>query len=130
MEKYTKDVEVEANTLLNMVQQQVLPAVFEYRKILAEGAAALVSIGVENPPEKKALHSTTILVEGLVHAIEKLVHEVKKDSHMENLEKHAHHCRHSLLPLMAEIRNKSDQLEAIVGDKFWPFPKYTELLWT
>ncbi|KAJ1784788.1 hypothetical protein LPJ77_001047 [Coemansia sp. RSA 2523] len=131
-ERYAKDIIIEAETLKTIVGQQILPAAFEYRKTLAESAAALKVVGVEAEPEVRILNELTPQVvtlqnryESLAKAVAKLIDEESEDSN-----KHAQAAYDNVAPVIAAVRDAADALETSVADKFWPLPKYTELLLT
>ncbi|KAJ2450294.1 hypothetical protein EV183_004388 [Coemansia sp. RSA 2336] len=131
-ERYAKDIIIEAETLKTIVGQQILPAALEYRKSLAESAAALKAVGVEAGPEVDVLNELAPLVALLQSEYKKLDKAVAKlvDEETEDSNAHAQAAYDSVAPAIASVREAADALEAAVADKFWPLPKYTELLLT
>ncbi|KAI9299728.1 hypothetical protein BJ944DRAFT_43588 [Cunninghamella echinulata] len=127
VEKYCKDVMIEAQTLLTMVSQQVLPAAFQYRRDLAEAASYMKSVGVESSPEVKLLNELTPLVGGLQDEIANLKSLLDKLNDVQDLDKLAEDSSELVLVSMNKVRELADSLERIVSDKLWPLPKYTEL---
>ncbi|KAJ2895724.1 hypothetical protein GGI21_005116 [Coemansia aciculifera] len=131
-ERYAKDVLIEAETLLTIVGQQILPAAFEYRKTLAESAAALKTVGVEAGPEVKTLNEMTPMVAMLQERYKALAEAASAaiTHHSDDSNAHARLACETLVPAIASMREAADALEIIVADKYWPLPKYTELLLT
>ncbi|KAJ2861467.1 hypothetical protein GGH94_004879 [Coemansia aciculifera] len=131
-ERYAKDVLIEAETLLTIIGQQILPAAFEYRKTLAESAAALKTVGVEAGPEIDTLNEMTPMVATLQAQYKSLTAAVNAaiTHHSDDSNEHARVACDTLVPAIASIREVVDALEIIVADKYWPLPKYTELLLT
>ncbi|KAJ1732161.1 hypothetical protein LPJ61_002179 [Coemansia biformis] len=131
-ERYAKDVIIEAETMQTIVGQQILPAALEYRKSLAESAAALKTIGVEASPEIDTLNELTPLTKDLQAAYVALQEAARKlidhEGHDANV--HAQFAHDVVGPAIARTREAADALETAVADKFWPLPKYTELLLT
>ncbi|CAO3652551.1 unnamed protein product [Cunninghamella echinulata] len=127
VEKYCKDVMIEAQTLLTMVSQQVLPAAFQYRRDLAEAASYMKNVGVESSPEIKLLNDLTPLVGGLQDEIANLKSLLDKLNDVQDLDKLAGDSSELVLVSMNKVRELADSLERIVSDKLWPLPKYTEL---
>jgi glutamine synthetase len=129
MEKYAKDLLIEANTLKNMVFQGVLPSAFAYRKDLADSLAAMKSVGVDvsQSAEKPILDELTVQTSELRVSAQKLVQVIDRIHGLEGDEQ-AEAAGKELPPLLDEVRVKSDAVEAKTGDKFWSYPKYTELL--
>ncbi|RKP38777.1 hypothetical protein BJ085DRAFT_32928 [Dimargaris cristalligena] len=131
MERYEKDMTVEAKTLTDMVRTQVMPAVFEYRRLLGESAIALKAVSVEPASEVELLERMNVLLASLRKDLERL------EAAIEHMEASAHDqlasafiAHDEVYPLMDVVRTSVDSLEEIVGDKFWTLPKYTELLLT
>ncbi|CAO3701668.1 unnamed protein product [Rhizopus stolonifer] len=126
-EKYAKEVLIEAQTMITMVIQQVLPAAYQYRRDLAESASFMKNVGVESSPEVDLLNELTPVVASLqkdTTALKYLLVELNKE---EDIVKVADVCCTQVLPKMDAIREFADKLERNVADKLWPFPKYTEL---
>lgn len=126
-EKYAKEVLIEAQTMITMVIQQVLPAAYQYRRDLAESASFMKNVGVESSPEVDLLNELTPVVASLqkdTTALKYLLVELNKE---EDIVKVADVCCTQVLPKMEAIREFADKLERNVADKLWPFPKYTEL---
>jgi len=134
MEKYVKDLMIEANTLKSMVLTGVIPAVFAYRKELAESLVAQKSLGIDisTAPEKITLDALTKLTNELVSTSQTLVNAIDKMNAMEHLadgiEKQADYAGSKLTALLESVRSIVDEIEVYAADKYWPFPKYTELL--
>ena len=125
LEKYVKDVMIEARLAYEMAKTMIFPAAVEYQKRLAETSLALKALG--------AKHCTAVLdelnglvaefqarIEGLRGAIE---HEAKG-----GVAEHAQYCRDAIVPAMAELREVADKLEGVVADDLWPLPTYQEML--
>ncbi len=125
LEKYVKDVMIEARLAFEIAKTMIFPAAVEYQSRLAEASLALKDMG------KK--HCTTVLDElcGLVADL-----QVRNESlraaiaHEGNggVAEHARYCRDKIVPAMAAVREVADQLEGIVADDLWPLPTYQEML--
>ncbi|KAJ2788428.1 hypothetical protein H4R21_007006, partial [Coemansia helicoidea] len=131
-ERYAKDVVIEAETLQTIVGQQILPAAMEYRKALAESAAALKAVGVEASPEIDTLNQLTPLTKDLQAAFAALQAATREllEEEGDDANAHAQAAHDHVAPAIARARDAADALETAVADKFWPLPKYTELLLT
>ena len=128
-EEYSKTIHIEALTLIDMINRQVLPAVMEFSSELAEGIvnkkAALPGMNVE--AEEERLAEIEGLVSKLYAANNELDKAVKISSDYEGSSL-SHYSRSSIIPAMEEVRKHADQLELIVGQKHWPYPTYGEML--
>ncbi|KAG0095889.1 hypothetical protein BGZ93_005281 [Podila epicladia] len=130
MERYSKDLLLEANTLRTLLAQQILPAAYEYRSVLASSAAQIKSLGIMTCPELKTLKTTTPLVESLQDWIDKLDEAINNvHDHNQDPSKEARASVKYLLPAMNGAREVADELETIIADKYFPLPKMSELLW-
>ena len=127
-EKYEKDILIEANTLKTMLSINVLPAAYDVRKNLAESIVNLKNAGVSYDPEKAVLKQVGDLTSGLQEAGEKLAKAIETIRSMHDNADTA--AAQTILPVMQQIRELVDRLENLVSDKVWPFPKYTELLFS
>ncbi|KAJ8323576.1 hypothetical protein O5D80_007886 [Batrachochytrium dendrobatidis] len=129
VEKYVKDLVIEGNTLKTMTFNGVLPAIYQYRKDLAESILAQKQIGydVSKLPEKITLDKIFVLTSELHTAGENLASLIDKindaDEHTQ-----ADLVSTELIALMEKVRTTTDLLENLMTDKYWPFPKYSELM--
>ncbi|KAJ3324352.1 hypothetical protein HDU76_013440 [Blyttiomyces sp. JEL0837] len=129
LEKYVKDLQIEGNTLRSMIVNGVLPAVFSYRKDLADSLVAMKTIGIDiaSVPENQTLKTLTQLATELAAANKKLEAVLEKVDSLHGVEQ-GDYAGKELTHAMDDVRKKSDELEKEVADKYWPYPKYTELL--
>ena len=133
---YNLTLEIEANTLKEMVNASVVPAGYEYEKLLAATLHELVSLkksanlalDAEALKDKKEHLSEIVLkiyyVRHNTLAMDKCLEKARKVSD----EKRAEIYFKELKPLMEHIRKHVDQLECVVSDDAWDLPKYREML--
>jgi len=133
---YNLTLEIEANTLNEMVNASVVPAGYEYEKLLARTLDELVrlkkSAGLKVDPaalKDKKEHLSDIVskiyyVRHNTGEMIKLLEKAKKTSD----EKRAELYFKQLKPLMEHIRRHVDDLERVVSDDAWDLPKYREML--
>ncbi|KAI9296507.1 glutamine synthetase/guanido kinase [Neoconidiobolus thromboides FSU 785] len=132
MERYSKDILVEANTLITLLRQSVIPAAIEYRKIITDSLVSLKALDLELGPEKKIIEETTPLLNSVWESISKIEDLIKKahEKEEEDIEACAEICAKQIFPELKEARVHADQIENLVADKLWPLPKYHELLFS
>ncbi|GBB97205.1 hypothetical protein RclHR1_02940007 [Rhizophagus clarus] len=130
LEKYVKDILIEARTLESIVKTQILPIAYEFRKSLAEGIKSLESAcGKDHTePERNIIEITTPIVVDLQKYTDSITTMLKEIGKIDDPYKQAEHTETNLLPLMEDVRSRVDSLEELISDKLWPFPKYNELL--
>jgi len=127
MEKYAKDLLIEAETLVNMVQQGVIPASFETRKEIANFLAVEKSLGLPAANEAETFAQLTELTSTLVSETKALT-EAIAEIHGLDAVAAGEAANSKLTVLLHSVRSKADAIEAIIPDKIWPYPKYSELL--
>jgi glutamine synthetase len=132
MENYCKTIAIEAQTLLEMTRQEVIPAVCAYQKELVTTATLKqgFSSDMDCSLEHKLLSSISSLASCLfknAEALDVILSQAK--SHQDILEQ-ALAYRNDVIPAMHEIRIVADQLETLTGKSYWPFPTYGELLFS
>jgi glutamine synthetase len=125
LEKYVKDVMIEARLAFEIAKTMIFPAAVEYQNRLALASRALQEMG------KK--HCTTVLDElcRLVADLQIRNEDLRKAIAHEakgGVADHARYCREKIVPAMAAVREVADQLENIVADDLWPLPTYQEML--
>ncbi|HVN72161.1 MAG TPA: glutamine synthetase III, partial [Desulfomonilia bacterium] len=131
LEKYIKEVDIEAVTLSNMVQNQIIPAAVTYQKTIAQSVKSVMDVigdGKELKPQKGLLKVIT----GLVGDTQRLVIELKvkldKANSIGSEEKKAVYICDEVKKTMADLREKVDSLEHYVDNECWPIPQYWEML--
>ena len=131
LESYSKQINIEALTMIDMAKKNILPAVTSYVRDLTDTALA-----------KKALSNAipTSVEEDLITSLSnKLVCFSKKTAELEeavikasdysddNL-KYAKYYRETVFALMQELRAVGDAMETETASEYWPYPSYGELL--
>lgn len=130
LENYCKTVLIEANTMTDMVNRQILPAVLNYAHSVAETIKAKMSVLSDAACgyEKSLLGKLNVLTDQLSLKAEGLSQAVLGLRDAENAESQAYLVRDTVLPAMCELRAVADETEAVTADEYWPFPTYGELL--
>lgn len=130
MELYTKTLNIEALTMVDMVRKDILPAASRYTKSLTDTALAKQSLGgdinasYEVETVKHASDLTAAILEN-VKTLEKALMDSKEISDFESL---AFFYRDSVFPAMTQLRAVVDELEGITDANLWPYPSYGDLL--
>ncbi|MGN1059998.1 MAG: glutamine synthetase type III, partial [Clostridia bacterium] len=133
MEKYSKIVGIEAQTLLQMLNRQIMPACMKFADTVAQGIVNIKATGLacDTLPEEELLRKVTGGLAALHKSMNKLEKAVAKAEHLsDDFVAHANFSRDYLVTAMLEIRKHADALEAIVGKEFWPIPTYNDLIYS
>src|SRR6185437_9161406 len=118
IEKYVKQLGIEAETMVAIAKSQILPAALEHQRRVAEAVAATKAAGVEAGDTTQALREFVDLVaqfRARTAAVERL-----SAHHEADPAKHAAHIARELKPAMASLRETGDALETLVAADLWP----------
>jgi glutamine synthetase len=126
LEKYVKQLAIEAETMVSIARSQILPAALEHQRRLAETVAATKAAGVDAADSAGALRDFV----SLVTEFRKRTAEVERLAahHDADAAKHAAQINKELKPGMERLREIGDALEALVAAELWPMPNYRDLL--
>ena len=130
LENYCKSVQIEANTMVDMVKKQILPAVEAYIKELATTAGAKLAVdsGIACGYEKDTLKKLSALTDQIAKCTGELEGELLKLSSAEDVCEEAYAIRDNVISAMSKLRIACDEAETLTAEKYWPFPTYGELL--
>lgn len=132
LEKYCQTINIEALTMLEMVKKDIIPAICNYSKDLTEGALAKknlssdIDVSLETSLVSK-ISSLSACLSKKTAELDKVLLDAKDIEDSEELAKFYHD---TVLSQMNEVRAIADELETIVGKGYWPFPTYTDLLFS
>ena len=128
-EEYYKTIHIEAMTLIDMVNRQVLPACMKYAGEVAASVAAKKSVipTLECRSESALITEVTALIDKLEGAVTELEKTVSLSAEYTGSDL-AHYSRNAIIPAMDAVRDFADSLELIVDQKDWPYPTYGEML--
>jgi glutamine synthetase len=127
LERYVKNLQIEVETLRSMIDTQVLPACYAYSGDLAMSVKANLDAGVPAPQKETLVKLNTLLT--TLHAKRKdleATHQKAESVHGE--EDKAKLYAAEVSTAMTDVRSVVDELESMVGDDYWPLPKYREML--
>ena len=132
LEKYCQTINIEALTMLEMVKKDIIPAICNYSKDLTQGALAKknlssdIDVSLETSLVSK-ISSLSACLSKKTSELDKVLLDAKDIEDSEELAKFYHD---TVLSQMNEVRAIADELETIVGKGYWPFPTYTDLLFS
>ena len=127
-ETYAKTINIEALTMVDMANKQLVPSVMAYVKELSETVNAMNSAGADITATGALLHRVTGLLNEMQSARITLSDIGKKGAVMERGREQAFYYREKVVPAMESLRKPADELERIVDKAYWPFPTYADLL--
>ena len=132
LENYSKTVNIEALTMVDMAKKEILPAVEKYTKSLADTLAAKKAAvaGLPCKYETAAVTKLSELSDSIADATDDLEAEIEKFQAIEDVTEAANDIRDVILGKMDSLRAVCDEAETITTKEFWPFPTYSDLLFS
>ena len=127
-ENYSKAINIEARTMIDMASKQIIPAVIKYTRSLAETINAVVKAGAEASVQVELLNETSALLSDSKVALAKLIDVTEEAAVKAEGVEQARFFHDVVMPAMSELRAPVDKLEMIVDKEIWPMPSYGDLL--
>ena len=131
MEHYSKIINIEALTMLEMARKQLLPAVNAYMSEVANTAASklAVSESISVRSETKALTKLSADADAMSDAVDTLQDAVDASKALPTEAEKAVAFHDNVLPAMDALRAAADDAETICGEDYWPLPSYSKMLY-
>ena len=129
LDEYSKIINIEALTMIDMAKRNIAPAVSAYCSDLAGAALSKKELGISVKAETDVLSKISDLAGVLndkISALESAVLEADEFTGSEQ----AKYFRDSVIPAMNELRLVADELETMTAEEYWPFPSYGEMLFS
>ena len=131
LENYSKIINIEALTTIEIAKRQILPATIKYASSLAESINAIKATGVNAAVSVQAelLTEVSDLSVKLNESISLLEKAVEKADNFEgDIYDLGMMYRYEVFEEMSKVRENADKLETIVDKEFWPLPTYEDML--
>ena len=128
IENYTTVVSIEASTMVDMIRHDILPAVSAYATELCDRAHSKGALGVTCKYETATAAQVANLTDTLLDdcsKLEKDLTEIPDDATRSMV-----YCHKTIVPDMVKARETADKLETMTASKYWPFPVYSDLLFS
>lgn len=131
LEHYSKIINIEALTMLEMARKQLLPAVNAYMSEVANTAASklAVSESISVRSETKTLGRLSADADTMSDAIDALQDAVDAAKALPTEALKADAFRDNVIPLMNTLRAAADDAETLCGEDYWPLPSYSKMLY-
>ena len=131
MEHYSKIINIEALTMLEMARKQLLPAVNAYMSEVANTAASklAVSESISVRSETKTLNRLSADADAMSDAIDTLQDAVDAAKALPSESEKAVAFHDNVLPAMDALRAAADDAETLCGEDYWPLPSYSKMLY-
>ena len=130
IETYAKTMNIEAKTLVEMAKRDVLPACMKYAKDLAESCQIKSNLGINQDAESTVLSSISDRSSVLLRNLEELEYAIREANSKETVLERAKYFSKEVADAMQAVRSVADKLETEVSAEYWPYPTYSELLFS
>ena len=132
LDNYSKVLHIEAQTMLDMVWKDILPAASAYTKELAETVAAKKSIGggIDTSYEEKLAGHVSVLLASATKKAEALEYALMGVKDITDTLALARYYRDTIFAAMNELRIIVDEMETHCAAKYWPYPSYGDILFS
>ena len=127
-ENYSKALNIEARTMIDMGRKQFIPAIIKYTKTLADTVNSVKAAGVDASVQLATLDEITVLLKEASRAQAQLEKVTETASSMDDGPDKAAYYYEPVCPAMEDLRAPIDKLEMIVDKEAWPMPSYGDLI--
>ena len=130
VEKYCKEVSLEATTMLDIASKDIVPAVLLYKKDISTAALNALQAGIPAEVEVALATRLETLVKTANNCIDNLRTELETAHNFGlGLEAGKHYVE-KVIPAMDDLRAICDELECDVAKSYWPMPNYSDVLFS
>ncbi len=130
LENYSKIINIEGKTMVDMTMKDILPAVSEYTQTLCNTVLSKKSVSktIDYVYEKEMVEKISHLSSQAYAQVKRLQSTLDDATNVCNPQSLAVYYKDIVLPIMDALRASVDELETLVSADYWPFPTYGELL--
>jgi glutamine synthetase len=132
MENYTKTIHIEALTMADMVKKGIIPSALSYLKDLTEIACnkKALNASFDCQVEENLIGRISDLASCIYKNLQKLEDDMLDIKNQTGVYELAKFFRETIFVDMQVLRAVVDELESLVGKKYWPYPTYAEILYS
>jgi glutamine synthetase len=127
-EEYTKHVNIEAQTMVQMAKKQYIPSISSFLQEQVDLLASLQATGLKNPGVKRIVDELNKGLAAVYEKTEKLEKATLLTQAIEHADKRGLAMKDKVVPAMSELRAVVDAMETITSSDYWPVPSYAEML--
>jgi glutamine synthetase len=130
LEQYITTLEIEAETLVDIIRTKVIPAAVDYENKLCKAISGLDTILCKEAAKTELtfLEEVSKTKQELFEALQSLSIELEKAKSIEDIVDKAKYFADHIVDLLEKARKPADVLENLIEDAVWPLPKYSEML--
>ena len=129
-EHYTKIVNIEAETALDMINKYYLPSITKFSNFLIDSYKNKKELGLDSAYEYETLKTISSAEANIYSLKSKLERALEKAKTIAKVEDLSMYLKDNVLTIMSDVRDIIDDLELIVSKEYWPFISYGDLLYS
>ena len=114
--------------MIDMARKDILPAAASYIKDLSQTAQLAETFGADNSFERDMIQRISAFASETYRKLGVLEKELEECRGITDLETQARCFHDRVFTAMSDLRTSADGIEALVGEKYWPYPTYGALL--
>ena len=130
MENYCTTISIEALTMVELVNKEIIGSVISYETALAELIESKTKLGVSASLETNLLNKISSLADEMGVRLEKLENAIKGSKEPMDTAQKGEYYRKVIVSAMQSLREVVDELETLVDSQYWSLPTYSELLFS
>ena len=132
LEEYANVLKIEARTMLDMTQKEILPAAFKYVAVVATSLTQVraTMMGLECRCQSENLRHLQESIDKIHREMGSLRQILEDTKGSDDLTATANFYTTWIIPAMEGLRQAVDELEMIMGKEYWPMPTYGDLMFT
>ncbi len=135
LEKYKLSVQIESRVMADMGLNHIIPTAVEYQKMLVENVNGLKTIFGDEfetyaSEQIEMIKEVSIRIQNIRKNIASMTQARKAANNLDEVRAQAGAYCDNVIPFFHKIRYDVDKLELLIDNKYWPLPKYREMLFT
>ena len=130
LENYVKCVCIEANTMTDMANKEILPAVMNYSMKLAASSITKKQLGMPDEYEFETANRLSVLAGAIMKKTGELDAVNEEIKNIRDIKEQSLAVRDKMLPVMSGLRAYADEAESLTAESEWPYPTYDKLLFS
>ena len=128
LDNYSKTINIESLTMIDMAKKKFVPAALSYCKELCDSIAVKKSLGIAADVEQKLAEKITALTGDAYKLVKELENVTSAAAAESSVMKMARAYRDNVFAVMGQLRACVDELEVIMPAKEWPVPAYSDII--
>lgn len=128
-ENYIKTINIEALTMIDMVQREIIPVVMEYQAFLADGIHKIKSVGISCQVQEELIELINRKLSKMNTLNNQLRNDIENGREISGVKEKAEYFRNNVFMTMERLREVCDACESMVPDHIWRLPTYAEMMY-